>query len=281
MFEPPTKVSPVAIPEVHLESAFTYAYSLRNLSSARQVLFAFDLSIGSTPISVRSPVGWMAVTLPQPNSYISWTSVDAGINPGSQLGGFSMKSNDIPGIVALRLAGLADSIRYPDEPPADVAEAVLKLQREARNSFVTLYSVGPSTFTYTSPLPAVDRLIGIKHQAASLGWLGNAKFVAKLDKRLDQAKAALARDKKKLARVRLTQFAHDLTKVHQKDGGKSDSHDDKNKADRHPEKFVNNEAFQLLKINADFIIAKLPTKGKDRAEDNECRRAENEKDDDR
>lgn len=121
----------------------------------------------------------------------------------------------------------------------------------------------------------VADLVTLKHQAAGFGWLGDAKFVQKLDKRLDEAKAALARDKKKLARVRLTQFVHELEKAHKERGhGKEKG--------KHPgKKFANDEVFQLLKINAEFIIAKLPTKGKDKDEEDECRRAQGEKDEDR
>ncbi|OGR97712.1 MAG: hypothetical protein A2V88_03470 [Elusimicrobia bacterium RBG_16_66_12] len=130
----------------------------------------------------------------------------------------------------------------------------------------------------------MDRLISLKHQVASLGWLGNAKFVLQLDKRLDQAKAALARDKKKLARVRLSQFVHELEKAHKDHGDdRHDKHEDgrdKNKGDDRDKKFVNDDAFQLLKINAEFIMAKLPAKAKDKDEEDECRRAEGEKDDD-
>lgn len=142
-------------------------------------------------------------------------------------------------------------------------------------------AIGPSTFTFTTPSTAVDRLIALKHQSASLGWLGNAKFVLKLDKRLDQAKAALARDKKKLARTRLSQFVHELTKAHDKHGGdhrdKHEDDDENNKDDDRDKKFVNDEAFQLLKINAEFIISKLPEQPKDNDEEKESREAENEK----
>ena len=113
----------------------------------------------------------------------------------------------------------------------------------------------------------IARLIELKHQSVSLDWLGDAKFALKLDRRLDEAKAALAAGKPVLARERLAQFVHDLTEVHKERGEEERSRESgKERAKRKRERFVNDEAYQLLKINADYIIAKLPEKAKDRDE---------------
>lgn len=240
VFEPPTKINPVVTPQVHFDGQFIYSYSLRNLPSAQQVLFAFDLPVVTTPTVVQSPQGWTA-TAPTPRSpFISWTSVDAGVAPSSQSGNFSIKSEDMPGIAILRLEGLADSIRFPDEPPADVEHATVELQREDRNSFVTIFSVGPSTFVYSHPGLAIDRLIAFKHEAVSLGWIfgpGSEGIVKSLDAKLDAAKASITRSQNKAAVNQLNAFINEL--LAQRD------------------KHINDNAFLLLKTNAEFIIGKL------------------------
>jgi len=236
-----------------------------------------------------SPAGWSSG--PSVELTAGWYG-DPFIDPGQSLGSFVITSHGVPGIRRFTVEPSYDPDDFiegniDEADSEDEAQAIVDLdhaiQRAIRFQGVTIGPVQPPSLTDVGML--IDRLIALKHQVASLGWLGNAKFVLKLDKRLDQAKAALARDKKKLARTRLTQFVHELTKAHDEhEGEHGDKRDDdqrKNKDDDRNKKFVNNEAFQLLKLNAEFIIAKLPAKAKDKDEEDESRRAEAEKDDDR
>ena len=116
----------------------------------------------------------------------------------------------------------------------------LAVQREDRNSFVTLFSVGPSTFVYSPPGIAVDRLVAFKHEAVSLKWIsgpGSEGIVRSLDAKLDSAKASISRGQNKTAANQLNAFINEL----QAQRGKA----------------VNDSAFYLLKANAEFIIGKL------------------------
>ena len=116
----------------------------------------------------------------------------------------------------------------------------LAVQREDRNSFVTLFSVGPSTFVYSHPGIAVDRLVAFKHEAVSLKWIsgpGSEGIVRSLDAKLDSAKASISRGQNKTAANQLNAFINEL----QAQRGKA----------------VNDSAFYLLKANAEFIIGKL------------------------
>ncbi|MEK7390147.1 MAG: hypothetical protein AAB036_10670 [Elusimicrobiota bacterium] len=277
VFEPATKISYSLHPTVVANSVtasqahYKYSYELNSGLSSIQNIWRFDIRITSNSVfGMDAPLGWSVGV--SAIGTIAWGGIEMErqIPPGKRLSGFSFISPNLPGIVEVFAQGyvpLPKAVQFVDEttpaPP------------DREQDSVRAMTVGPSTLTFTTPAEVVVRLIGLKHQSASLGWLGDAKFVLKLDKRLDQAKAALARDKKKLARVRLSQFAHELAKAH--DENKTER--GKNKNDPKDKTFVSDEAFQLLKINADFIIAKLPSKGKDKAEDDECRRAEAEKDD--
>lgn len=240
VFEPPTKVKPVVASQIRFDGRFTYSYSLSNSSSARQDLVIFSLPIVSTPSVVENPSGWTSLRPTPVNPAITWVSKDDTIRPGSQLSGFSIQVPELPGIVALKFAGHADPLAFPDEPPADVGYAALEVQREGRNSFVTLFSVGPSTFVYSDAGLAIDRLEAFKHEAFSLGWIfgpGSDGIVKSLDAKLDAAKASIARGQNKTAANTLNAFINEL----EAQRGKK----------------INDSAFFLLKVNAEFIIGKL------------------------
>lgn len=274
-----------------------YSYTVTNVAtSARPInLFYIQMDVQVSSLSTSSPNNWGALgccardkvrknaTGIAAAGWLYATS-EARIAPGGMLAGFKIRGKSIPAIKRFFVQSESSDETPDGEPGSPEEESAVTELTDFFNDSTSGLTLGPDPLPGVIDFPTlIKRLIAFKHEAASLGWLGNAKFVLKLDKRLDQAKAALARDKKKLARTRLSQFIHELTKARKDHGdGDRDKHeDDRGKAkDADPDnKFVNNEAFQLLKINADFIIAKLPAKAKDRDEDDEWRRAEMEKND--
>ena len=140
-------------------------------------------------------------------------------------------------------------------------------------------AVGPSTFTFTDAPSAIDRLISLKHQSVSLGWLRGDEFIKKLDKKLDQAKKALSKNKPFQARKKLEQFikALDEQRKEQMKRQHEASEKGKEKREEHAredKRFINDNAFFLLKVNAEFIVSKLPAKPKDKDEEREAREIE-------
>lgn len=265
-FMPATGAHPSIIVSVvaTTSASYRFTYQIANDASASQDVREIYLAVPSTPTSIQAPTeGWSGVYKPG-ETVVAWIAGSINdmklLSPGHRLNGFSLISNELPDFTTFYVRGNAPLPVFDegdDSDPGfpDVYEDAVKVR-----------TIGPGQFALSDLSSAIDRLARLKHQAAGLGWLGNAKFVLKLDKRLDQAKAALARDKKTLARMRLSQFVRDLAEAHEE-------HRDKDR-----DKFANDEAFQLLKINADFIIAKLPAKAKDKGEEDESRRAEDEKD---
>lgn len=299
-FEPMNKATATVSVGVNLLSngEVEYSYTVTNVAtSARPInLFYTQIDVQVSSLSASNPNNWGALDCcARDNVRKNATGIAAAgwlyatpaarIAPGSGLAGFKIRGKSIPAIKRFFVQSQSSDETPDGEPGSPEEESAVTELTDFFNDSTSGLTLGPDPLPVVIDLPAlIDRLIALKHQSASLGWLGNAKFVLKLDKRLDQAKAALARDKKKLARVRLTQFVHELTKAHDEhEGERGDKHDDdrgKNKDDDRDKKFVNDEAFQLLKLNAEFIIAKLPAKAKDKGEDDECRRVEAEKDND-
>jgi hypothetical protein len=271
-----------------------YSYTVTNVAtSARPInLFYIQMDVHVSSLSTSNPNNWGVLgccardTVRKNATGIAaagwlYATPAALIAPGNRLAGFKIRGKSIPAIKRFYVQSESSDETPDGEPGSPEEEAAVTELTDFFNDSTSGLTLGPDPLPVVIDLPAlINRLIGLKHEVSSLGWLGNAKFVAKLDKRLDQAKAALTRDKKKLARVRLTQFVHELTKAHD---DHRDNHEDdrgKDKDGSRDKKFVNNEAFQLLKLNAEFILSKLPAKAKDKDEEDECRRAQGEKDDD-
>ncbi len=192
------------------------------------------------------------------------------IAPASSLSGYALSSHAPPGIRRFKVEAYVDlTLYFPgiDDLPEDQIAQAVAAQNAARAaamfSGVTIGPVAPPSLTDVSSLLA--SLIALKHQAAGLGWLGGDEFVVELDARLDQAAHALARDKKKLARVRLGQFIHDLSKARESRREAEDRRGDRHGKDKHGrrERFVSTTGFQLLAANAELIISKLPNEVED------------------
>lgn len=130
---------------------------------------------------------------------------------------------------------------------------------------VQVQTIAPSTFTFTDIFSAIDRLIALKHQSASLGWLLGAEFIRDLDEKLDQAKAASALGKNFKARKKLEQFIHELEERRKEQMARQHEASEKGKDEKAeraegPKTFLDDNAYYLLKVNAGFIVSKLPAK---------------------
>jgi hypothetical protein len=265
-----------------------YSYGLTNSLDSERAIFLFAVQVDTAGVSMGSPSGWSAPgCCIRDNTRKSSTGIQisrwiydqdsALVAPGRSLSGYTLSALALPGVGRFFVQSFTDKETPEFEGGDSDAEAYLAEVENFFNNSTSGLTLVPETAITTDIGALIDRLIGLKHQTISIGWLADAEFAEKLDRRLDEAKSALASGKKKLARVRMTQFVHDLAEAHGEHGDSGPDHG-KDKEDHRREKFVNDAAFQLLKINADFIIAKLPTEAKDKDEEEECRRAEGEPD---
>jgi hypothetical protein len=87
------------------------------------------------------------------------------------------------------------------------------------------------------PALLIQRLISLKEQAASLGWIDNHGAANSLDQKLKNALADLQRGDNQAATGVLNAFLNELDAQHGK--------------------HVNDSAFFLLKANVQFILTKL------------------------
>lgn len=263
---------------------FQYRYTIFSSTASRQKVYEFFVETGGAPITAIAPPGWKFVGVSNVLT-ANWGSRTADVEPGHSLGGFELSSIGLPGTVRAFTRGLAPLVAVESE--GDIPPRIPSTYKDA----VIETTVGPSTFTFTDPSSAINRLISLKHQSVSLGWLRCREFVEDLDEKLDQAKRALAKGKPFKARKKLEQFVkkleeqrreqqeeareHDKRERKDKERGRKPDRDKRKDRAEEEEECINDNAFFLLKVNAEFIISKLPQKPKDKDEERES----DEKDD--
>lgn len=206
------------------------------------------------------------------------------LRPGQSLVNLGMISNFLPGPTTFYAQGWVkpptqeeiDSklgLSPADEPSGKQLRSVYPGARSiADNSFH-----GPAISPMQAPAALsnpdlIDRLISLKHQTVSLDWLRGDELVKELDEKLDQAKKALAEGKPFKARKKLEQFIRKLEEQRKEQLERQHEASEKGREERaehsaDDKTFINDNAFFLLKPNAEFIISKLPSKPKDQDED--------------
>jgi hypothetical protein len=191
-------------------------------------------------VGFRSPAGWdsgfsRALTA-------SWGASDPHgdgsflIRPGKSLQGFILQSRGLPGMRTIIFH--PEFIQTPVEE-ADEASVtrVRSIEQQIKFNSTTIGPNAPKSF---APISLIDRLISLKHQSVSLGWIfgpGSDGIANSLDAKLDAAKDSVARGNNTAAKNQLNAFINDL--------------------DAQRGKHVNDNAYFLLKTNAQFIISKL------------------------
>lgn len=273
-----------------------YEYTLRNSTMSQQALEGFfvQVDVNVTKVDMLPAPGWDVGGCCISNGrkrVVDWLPGSAFplIRPGDALGGFRLRLKSLPAVKDFHAQGFTTKDLAPAEGLTDEDYQRLgELQSTFANSF-SAKTLGPDPVPeVVDPSSLIDRLISLKRQAASLGWITGEKFIRKLDKRLEKAKRALSRNKPFVARAKLKQFIRDLEhqrRKQQKREEHEDEHGERNEKSEglHGHKlkaFLNDNAFFLLQVNAEFTLSKLPEKPKDKDEDKEAKEEEKEEDED-
>ncbi len=220
---------------------------------------------------VSQPAGWIVGL--DADRHASWSSdLNASeIPPGQAKSGFSMQSPAPPGIRRFDVGAYFEpGLFFPgiDEVATDT-EALQITNQENAAALACLFkgmTIGPvSPPSLTDAGELLGFLAAQKEQAAALRWIGNREFINELDEKLDQAKNALSQGKPFKARKKLEEFIQklderrkeQLKRQHEASGEGREEREEHSEDDR---KFINDNAFYLLKPNAEYILTKLPKK---------------------
>ncbi len=234
-----------------------YTYALSNSSASLQPISNWALQIDSAVaesdrVAPASPLKWAVggcciVDNARKNAtgirVATWVldANEALIQPGVSLSGFGVKARSLPAIKRFFVEGFTQN----DIPDGEFSEEELhgevgELVDFFNNTF-SGHTLGPDAIPEViTPEALIERLIALKHQAASLDWFfgpGAAGIVKSLDAKLNAAKDSAGRGNKAAAANQLGAFINELN--------------------AQKGKHLNDNAYFLLKPNAQFIIGKL------------------------
>ncbi|HEX6940536.1 MAG TPA: hypothetical protein VF158_14060 [Longimicrobiales bacterium] len=202
---------------------------------------AVDASAGHVPVGFDVPEGWRAMI--HADGWGEWWGPGEGLHaidaiaPGEFRQDFAVRSTHLPGIRAVTL--LPD---YPyaccSYPVGDPRNAGVEVKR-AEDFQVSGSTVGP-VFPPQSMNPELLSTL-VERACTDLGWITNPGVCRSLEAKLEAAARALERGQMEAARGQLGSFLQELEAQHGPEPGKH----------------VSDNAYWLLKINAEYVRGTL------------------------
>ncbi|MEK7287396.1 MAG: hypothetical protein AAB091_02380 [Elusimicrobiota bacterium] len=188
------------------------------------------------PIGLRSPTNWISGLNVDRTAGWGAVAVEQEIAPGKMLDGFLIQSRGVPGI-----RGITLHPEFAQTPVDEASESdVQRLDAIEKQIKFNTVTIGPDAPESLEPISLIDRLISLKHQSISLRWIfgpGSKGITNSLDAKLNAAKDSVSRGNNDAAKGQLGAFI--------------------NEAEAQHGKHLNDNAFFLLKVNAEFIVSKL------------------------
>ncbi|MBI4824150.1 MAG: hypothetical protein HY805_07990 [Nitrospirae bacterium] len=176
-------------------SGFKYNYLLSSSQKSVQEVWSFYVEHYSPLVNATSPRGWSGmgtgITNGSPYSWASdeYESDEFNIKPGASLNGFGMQSEGLPAIVTYYAHGWRELPTISEEEMPEEEDC------PERNIFINAFkgkTLGPTAPPLDfNPLSFLDYIIGMKHEAFSLGWITNKGIEMSLDAKLEAAKKKL------------------------------------------------------------------------------------------
>ncbi len=255
-YEKPNKIDLLVIPNIAVNSStvnLIYNYTVVSTNKSIQDVWTFTILTDEVYSNVRQPNGWRNHKSVQPEMpkmvdwAASWGDLPEGkvipnhsnidpspfnIKPGNSLSRFSFESSSLPGVVTFYSEGFVQPPEVVGEPTEDALPPY-----EFGDDAFRGTTIGPVAVINTSPNGLIDRLITLKDSMPSYGWITNQGIINGLNVKLNAAKASILKGNNKVAVNQLNAFINEL--------------------DAQKGKQVNENAWALLKANAEFIIAKL------------------------
>jgi len=232
-----------------------YVYGLENDKRS-------DIGIESLKLSTKTTSKIRDVSLLKwdkwhTNEYFQWSAL-GWIKPGYRVDGFILESNKLPSIGFAYCEGYSNFImQYPDDlfpKYEEMEEKISQLYMGDKYLGVTINTIIPALSTdFVRIQTFIDTLIRYKHEAMDLGWIGNKGTVNSLDKKLENAKKQIDKGNNKSARNILNAFLNELEALY-----KNHRVTEKGRTGHgQGPPFITDEAYALLKYNAEYLIEQL------------------------
>ena len=216
---------------------FHYNYVLKSKPNSNLDVYRVHLLVieNNLVTSASSPSGWLNWLLRGVET-ISWLSdgFNNMLKPGNELTGFSLVSSGLPEIVPFRSRGWAEMPWYPEGevPP-------LPPGYDPKEDWFKGSTLGPKPLPVgVAPVTLIDQLIQLVKTSTELGWINvNGISISLWFAKLEKAKARVLANDNLGAIKNLTAFV--------------------NEVDAQKDKHLSQEAWGVLKFNAEYIISIL------------------------
>ena len=216
-------------------------YVVRNRPESAEELFRFRVEAPSAVLRITRPdpaERWVTSTVSKGLSMAGWGLLGTHLGPGAESPPLSFAAIGLPAIVTYYASGW-----FPVPPYRPVQPGPSPAPRDAilANS-VPGQTVGIEPFPEDrSPGNLLARLTGLRRQSCALGWITSDGVCHSLEVKLDAATASLSRSDAPSAQGQLGAFLGELEAQH----------------GSQPGKHVTDNAYWLLKVNAEFLLGRL------------------------
>ena len=214
---------------------YKYVYEISNGKNSKQNIWSFAIEYKKSLTNIISPENWHY-------GYFSYKSVidwNGELSAGKSIKGFSFESEVIPGIVECYGDGYTEPHVFSNYE-SEIAEDTRPPLPDFFGNCVVGKTIGPDIIPLPpviTPISLIKRLITLKEESFKLGWIDNRGIANSLNKKLENTKDAVNRGQNETAKNILNAF---INEVESQRG-----------------KHINDNAYYLLKTNAEFIVSKL------------------------
>lgn len=219
-------------------------YILFNRAQSQESLFTFTVRAPAPVISIVEPgtrTQWAAGTVWANRSVATWGALENLVSPGTSTPPLEFSARGLPGIDTAWYGGNyplsstheddPDTTKYVDVPDFDPLDS-----NNVRTQTVGIDHIAIGT----TDSALIVRLGGLLGQACSLGWITAATLCSTLQANLDSAARDLQNGRNATAKIDLQGFNRLLAANHGLESRR-----------------VGDNAYWLLKVNADYLIRKL------------------------
>lgn len=216
-------------------------YRLASASRSEQSGELFAVRSGGVVVRVKAPLGWYAShgTIAD-SSVVDWSSlvVRMDLAPGKSLDGFEFEAVGALDVVSFLVHGHVQPPVVTDSTEGLLQSAPSVWADAFRGQTIGVVAVPVDP----SPVALIHRLDTLGGRACGeLGWIPSEEVCRMLRAKLAGAAASLAAGQTQAAAAQLTAYLHALDA----------------QRGTEPGKHVSDSAYWLLKVNAEYVLAKL------------------------
>lgn len=230
-------------------------YRLRNHRDSREELFTFTVDAPAPVTRIPRPqprAEWMVGTDYRGRSVADWAALGHAVLPGAESPDLFFEAVGLPAVVTSWVRG------YYPPPPLTAADTnpLVRPSDPLRENSVLGRTVGVEPFPADrTPRGLFARLRVLTDSACGLGWIIPRGVCRELTERLRAGERELERGRRAEAQDRLRGFVEELTRQHGRESG--EQHDAEEAGRERARKHVNDSAYWLLSVNAQYLLSHL------------------------